>query len=253
MTRREEEAKRRGDTYYLPPGVAGPDPEYLPRVTSILAEVAKPALLRWAARTAAQYALAHPGATVDEAAAAPWRDRDTAASTGTTIHTWAEALARGVALDLRRVPSAYRGYAQAVRAWWDATVAESLHAEAMVASVRYGYAGTLDAVVRTHSGEVVLVDIKKRSPSGYLPEWEWSLQLSAYLHADLLVDPRDRTQILTLPPIDSAAVVTVAADGTYGWHPMPDRFAEFLAYLHVYYRRAGKVCREACWCHGRTE
>ena len=60
-------------------------------VTTILGDgIPKPALIGWAKRVAAEWAVAHPGATIKEIKAAPDMNRDEAGQRGTDLHKWAE-------------------------------------------------------------------------------------------------------------------------------------------------------------------
>lgn len=88
-------------------------------VTTVLGALAKPALIPWAARTAAEAVLEDPAAydTVEKAAAVIYRKRDGAADRGSLIHSLAEVTTRGVDVDLAGVPADARGYAAAFMAW----------------------------------------------------------------------------------------------------------------------------------------
>jgi hypothetical protein len=63
-------------------------------VTTILNDgIPKPALPGWAAKMTAEYAVKHPGATLDELKAARFASRDEAAKRGTDLHRWVESWA----------------------------------------------------------------------------------------------------------------------------------------------------------------
>jgi hypothetical protein len=167
-----------------------------PSVTAILAGgVPKPLLPAWAAKTAAEYAIAHldrlalppAGQAIREVKRAPWTTRDTAADLGDAVHAAVEAAATGrprPTLPTQAVP---------FLAAFDRFTADYqpgfLLAERTVFSRRYGYAGTLDAIC-TLGGRVTLLDVK--TGRGVYPEA--CLQLAAYAHADFLAGPDGATE-----------------------------------------------------------
>lgn len=223
---------RRGDLYYLP----GTDP--LPSVTSVLQESAKPALVSWAARTAAAKALADPSLSVDDAAAAIYQTSKKAMGLGSTVHSWAEAASQGNVEEIPQGP--VNPYAKAWSSWFETYKPEFLHTERIVANFAHGYAGTADAIIRDQSGHVVIVDYK----TGKAVYEEAAFQVSAYLHADRAFTPYKEP--VDLPQADYSMIVHLKEDGTYAVHIMPDTFDVFLAYLHIYRRRRGRECPAAC-------
>jgi hypothetical protein len=202
-----------------------------PSVTAILSGgVPKPFLPAWAAKAAAEYAIAHldrlallpPGAAVREVKRAPWTKRDTAADLGDLVHAAVEAHATGrprPTLPAQAVPllAAFDRFCADHDPGW-------LASEQTVVSRRYGYAGTLDAIA-TLGGRVTLLDVK--TGRGVYPEA--CLQLAAYAHADFTADPDGRTE-QPLPAIQAGAVLHLRPGG-YQLVPVPIGQAVLEAFL----------------------
>jgi hypothetical protein len=185
-----------------------------PSVTAILSGgVPKPFLPAWAAKAAAEYAIAHldrlallpPGAAVREVKRAPWTKRDTAADLGDLVHAAVEAHATG------RPRPTLPAQAVPYLAAFDRFCADHdpgfLLAERTVFSRRYGYAGTLDAIC-VLGNRVTLLDVK--TGRGVYPEA--CLQLAAYTHADFTADPDGATE-QPLPTIQAGAVLHLRPGG----------------------------------------
>jgi hypothetical protein len=202
-----------------------------PSVTAILAGgVPKPFLAAWAAKTAAEYAIAHldrlallpAGQAVREVKRAPWTQRDTAADLGDAVHAGVEAAATG------RPRPTLPALAVPYLAVFDRFTAEQqpgwLVSERTVVSRRYGYAGTLDALC-VLGGRVTLLDVK--TGRGVYPEA--CLQLAAYAHADFLAHP-DGTTEQPLPTIQAGAVLHLRPGG-YRLVPVPIGQAVLEAFL----------------------
>lgn len=185
-------------TYKLaPPG--GGKPEQVPSVTGLLDLLAKPALTRWAANTAADYATDHwldlvplsPSERRRLIAASPWQARDRAAAKGTAIHRLAEALIRGIKVE---VPEELHGKVNALARWLDHTGILVEATEQRVYSDHdddlglTAYAGTFDAVVKHPQLGLGLIDWK--TGSGIYPDY--AVQLAAYATAQWLAGDEDR-------------------------------------------------------------
>ncbi|MFF4607951.1 hypothetical protein ACFY12_35090 [Streptomyces sp. NPDC001339] len=150
----------------------------------------KPALVPWAAKSAARYAVDHWRALAplvasgqaetayDEIRRAPFRERNAAAVRGTEVHRYAEALSRGEDVN---VPDELYGYVSACADFLDDWAVRPLLTEAVIGSRAHFYAGTLDIVAALPFGEVALFDYKT-SASGIWPET--ALQAAAYRYAD---------------------------------------------------------------------
>ena len=166
----------------------------LPSVTTILKVVDKSGpLVGWAKRETAACAvrnldmLVRMRETGGDAAATDWLkripdfERDTAADIGTRVHRLVEQVARGTEPEVtpEEAPfvAAYRGFLATFRPRF-------LAVEEMVASLRHGYAGTLDAIA-VIDGETWLLDVK--TGVGLYPET--ALQLAAYTFADFIGRP----------------------------------------------------------------
>ena len=182
--------------------------EEFPSVTSVLGTaLAKPGLTSWAAREAAEFAVAHLGllgtldadAAVDLVRGAPWRHRDRAADLGSLLHEVVEARLLGV--EPPEVGDEHRPRVAALDDWlarWSPD--EVLCAEVTVYSRRHGYAGTLDMLVR-RAGETWLLDVK----TGKAVYSEVALQLAAYRHAEFVGAPSG--QELPVPEVDRCGVL----------------------------------------------
>jgi len=207
--------KARGGYYFIE-GVDIP----LVRVTGVLGDVlAKPALRYWAAKEAATAALADPTMSVQQAANAMYTKRDAAGLTGTDAHKAIELLSKGgkvsqLKLDMPQV-KAYQDFCKEVPH-------EIMQSELTVHSVKYGYAGTLDAIIKMDDGRICLIDYK--TSKGVYPET--ALQMSAYKQA---------VEEMGIPvKIDGLAVVHLKKDGTFSFIKMAECFDVFESVLRIY-------------------
>lgn len=171
--------------YYL-------DGQPVPRVTSILAVVAKPGLTDWMLR-------------VGQAEAD--RLREEGAALGTAVHAAIEAVNTGrmpvvtgpAGMDLT-------AYADRYHAWKEATVREVVRAEYAVFHETHRYAGTLDMVAELYDGRRALVDFKTNKS----PDAMWGLQLAAYAAAlEAMGEPVDVWMVLHFPSGDGGQVLRV--------------------------------------------
>ncbi|QIS00970.1 hypothetical protein F5X71_00275 [Nocardia brasiliensis] len=190
----------------------------MPGVTTILGNgLPKKALINWAANATADAAvngwdeLAElPVATrLDRLKRARYNDRDAAAKRGTDVHGLAEQLVKGERVT---VPEELRGHVEAYVRFLDDWDVELVLVEFVVASYRYGYAGTCDLIadLTMPDGRVVrwLLDIKTTRSGVY---GETALQLAAYRYADVYLTA-DGTEE-PLPVVERTGVVHVRADG----------------------------------------
>lgn len=203
----------------------------IPGVTTLIGNgVPKPALVGWAAKTAAEYAVDHIDtvAALDREAAvelvklAPNRQRNALANRGNEVHALAARLAAGEEV---QVPPELAGLIDAYLAFMTDWQPEYLAVEAPILNRRWRYAGTFDMVCRLRGELVSLVDIKTGA-SGIWPET--CLQLAAYRHAELmLLDGQERPMLAT----EAGHALWLKDDGTYELLPVasgPDIFAIFL-------------------------
>lgn len=250
----------RGGRYYVWRSEDGEQTDRYYSVTTIIDNgIPKPALMGWAVKMTALYAIqnldilrAHIAKDLDEAGKLPpfsekdgkptsegaleaykllWNSRYTskerAAQLGSRIH---EAIESYV-LD-RPAPQWSDDVApyleNAVRFLTDFGVLVEM-TEASVFNRTQKYAGTLD-MIATINGQRWLIDFK--TGSGVYPET--ALQMSAYAHAEFIGKP-DRTEH-PMPEIDRAAIVHLRADG-YRFIPVridEEVFSHFLYAREVF-------------------
>ncbi len=219
----------RGHSYFL-------DGEPCNGVTWVLNNgVPKPALIDWAARTTAGYALDH----WEELAAlgsaerlrtlerARWQTTSEAAVRGTDVHALAQRLAQGEEVD---VPDPLVGHVDAYLRFVEEWAPTELLVEAIVANRQWRYMGTLDLIAQLADGRVWLLDWKTGGKGIFR---ESALQLAAYRNAEVYVDADGAEQ--PLPNVDAVGAVWLRADG-YDLIPVQadaDSFRTFLYALQV--------------------
>jgi hypothetical protein len=199
-------------------------------VTSVLP---KPDLAGWAARRVAAYALDHWAELVEKTPSerdrllrgAPWAERDAAAGRGTEIHAHAAALLHGESIE---VDEALVGHVDACLAFLDEWNVRAVAVEAMVANLKYRYAGTLDLLAQLGDDDEITVVDWKTGASGIYPET--ALQLAAYAHCDLMVDA-DGVEV-SLPPVARGLAVWIRADG-YDAYPVDIGESTFRTFLYA--------------------
>jgi hypothetical protein len=223
----------------------------LDSVTTILDIMAKPALIRWAAKGAAEWAVYNmphwtglveedPEAAVTLIKGAPWRQTGKAAKLGSLIHDYVEHIVLGTPPPTVLEPTI--PYLQAFEQFQKDYQPQYLNAEATVVSTLYGYAGTFDigAVLPSTNGPYrALIDVK----TGKGVYQEAALQLCAYRHAEYeaspdgeLIDngPWDRTLVLHLQPTGKYRLIPVVSDqvtfdaflglvSAYAWANLPEK------------------------------
>lgn len=179
----------------------------LPGVTTILdGGIPKPALVEWAAKTTARYAVDRwdelatlpISARLDRLTRARWEVSDAAKLNGTKVHGYAEAMVHG---DPTEVPPEYLRAAEAVARLMDAYRIEPVAVERPVFHATHGWAGTPDLLAGMGGATLVLWDWK--TGRGIYPEV--ALQLAAYAHATHWLKP-DGTVAEWEPPEQCGAV-----------------------------------------------
>lgn len=185
-------------------------------VTSLIGDgMPKPALVNWAANTTAGYAVDHwdelaglpLSKRLDTLKRARYQDLDEAARRGTEVHNLAEALSHGKEIE---VPDELAGHVESAVRFLDEWQPEVVLTETVVASRKWGYAGTFDLLMRLPDRRVVLADYKT-SRSGI---WgETALQLGAYANADVYLDADGNEQPVADLGIDTGMAVWIRADG----------------------------------------
>lgn len=209
-------------------------------VTTALNGIPKQALVPWAARRVAEFAVdnydlfgrmlnaAGRGPTVKFLTDIPPQERDDAADRGTEVHWLIDPYIKGEPVEVPDDVLPYvRGYAQYVNDFDP----RPIHTELVVASYQHSYMGTLDSLEEIPGyGGVCLVDWKtSRGIYG-----SHALQVAGYRYADVFLDANgieqpmphvDKTYILHIKP-DDYDLVPVQADET--------AFAKFLVALENY-------------------
>jgi hypothetical protein len=209
-----------------------------PSVTSVIRYgVAKPNLVPWAANKVLDLAvLMREEVSVLKKTKArktlkdAWElERDIAADRGTAIHEAAEQYALGKAVDM--VPE-IEPYVKAFDSFCYDFKPEFMYTEALVVSHTYGYAGTLDSIVRI-DGKTYVLDIK----TGNYVWPEVALQLSAYARADFIGD-RTSGKESSLPPLYKRGLVLHLQPDGYKLYPVrlgDTEFNSFLAAMDMYH------------------
>lgn len=189
-------------------------------VTTLLGALSKPALVNWAAKMVAEYAVdngpeilalakADREGAIRALKGSPWQKRDEAADLGTHVHDQIEARILG------QTPAAPPADVAQRVAYFDAFCDDYQPAfeaaEATVYNRAAGYAGTLDSIA-VIGGERFIIDVKT-TKSGVYPEH--ALQLAAYAHAEFIGAP-DGTEV-PLPNIQAGAVLWISPRG-YEFH-----------------------------------
>ena len=212
-------------------------------VTTLLQAVPKPALTGWAAREAAEFAVANvrqinalvrkkeERAAVDLVKNAPWRSRDKAANLGTSVHAAVEALI----LD-KPMPewdddvAPFMAHFDRFVADWNVTFTAS---EATVYSRSEKYAGTFDFAATIprladlgYAGPRALGDLK----TGKGVYAEVALQLAAYAHADFIGLPNGDE--VPVPEVDCGVVLHLRPEG-YRLIPVRIDDEVFLSFKYV--------------------
>lgn len=212
----------------------------VPGVTTVIGTLDKPALVKWAARTAAERAVNE----WDELSAMPLTQRleriqygardvtREAALRGTQIHDLGDKLHRGAEVD---VPPEHVGPVEAYAKFLDAWEIEPIASETPCANLTHGYAGTGDLWCRigVRDNMTALVDIK----TGKGVYDETGLQLSAYRNSEI-IQPEAGVEIPT-PPVGLVYVAHVLPDAVRMLPITADErvFRTFLYLLAVYRER----------------
>lgn len=222
------------------------DGRTVPGVTSIIGQLDKPALVNWAAKEVADFAVRDWArlSEIDaparyEALKSAHRSKNRKAQIrGTRIHALGERLARGETVEAAaELRPQVEGYARLLDMWEVETVAT----ECPVASTAYRYGGTFDALFQVPKLGRVLADIK----TGKAVYDTTALQLAAYRHADLVLTPevgppgprggRPKTTWVEepMPDVDMCAVVHIRDDGIVELVPIEADLEVHRAFLYL--------------------
>lgn len=209
------------------------DSKKVPGVTTLLSKgLPKPALPRWAAKTAAEYVADHlevlnslPDresviATVKQS---PWTQRDRAAVRGTDVHAIAEDLIHGREAE---VPDELAGYVEGYVRFLDEWEPEPILTERPIGNRHWWYAGTFDVIYRLKNGRVVLAD-NKTSKGVY---GDAALQLAAYKGAEFYLSEDGEEE--SLPEVDGLAIIHITPTGT-DLYEVRDPAEAWKDWLHV--------------------
>ena len=199
----------KGHSYYL-------DGEKIPGVTTILSDgLAKPALINWAAKTVAGYAVDNWDSLgelklserLKTLESAHYADRDAAGKRGTEVHRLAEALNAGKEV---AVPDELAGHVESYVKFLDDHDIRPVLTESSVVYLKplNEYAGTLDLIADFPALDQTLLCDVKTARSGVFADN--ALQLAAYRYATSYLD---RGDLKPMPEVDGCAVVHVRADG----------------------------------------
>ena len=248
---------------------AEPDDERLWSVTTIIGALDRPALMYWAAEQSAELAVKVRGSLdarvkeEGEAAVIKWlrdarfrrpKDQRSAAELGTAVHDACESYAltgERPAVDDEVLP-----YVIQFERWCQEFQPEYQAAELTVYS-RYGYAGTLDAMMRV-SGMRLIADYKSTRKSWddkgnrTAPYPEVALQLAAYRHADFaaawrprrhevfkrryyLLGEAEKALSVPVPEVDGGIVIQITPEwcGAFPVACGPEMFDQFLFTLEA--------------------
>jgi len=249
----------------------------VPGVTGVLGILDKPALVQWAKKTVAEFAVRTtqsgefadtlkgqgPEETAKWLSSLPDYVRDAAATIGSNVHLLADMASRS-AMPLEGAQTLPTGFEvseqemtyltafRAFLAFLEARDAVIVSSEKMVWSFD-GYGGTYDLLVRFPDSEgsewsgLCLLDVK--TSKGYYPEY--ALQLAAYGAADEIIIEGD-PKTYPMPKIDKYGVLHLRPDlYVEGWslvqYPVTEReYRAFLSCLDLYnWKRERRFERKA--------
>lgn len=210
-------------------------------VTTLIGDgTRKKALEAWGIRSVAEYAAEHLDrlvemqpmgreAIVSALKQSPYTDRDQAANRGTEVHKLAEELLHGREVE---VPAELRGHVDSYVRFLDEWQPEPIAVERVVASRKWSYCGTFDAVYRLRDGSVVISDIKTSRSGIYA---ETALQLAAYRFADVYVDVDGAEKPMADLGIGDVGHGLWVRGDDYAVLPIPVDESVYRAFLHVAY------------------
>lgn len=226
----------RGHSYWI-------DDVKVPGVTTILSGGIPKQLTKWAAETAAGYAIDNwdelaklgPSERIKKIAAAPNADRDAAAVRGTRVHALAQRLSEDEKVN---VPDDLAGHVKSAVRFLDEWDVRPVVTECPVMSLKWRYGGTLDLIADLADGNRWLLDLKtsRKGPYG-----EAAFQLAAYRYADTRLDgPAPQPMI----PVDRCGVAWIRADGydLFPYDADEDVWTQFLYIQQV--AQAAADCRD---------
>jgi plasmid stabilization system protein ParE len=240
--------QRSGNRFYF--NENAPDIKY-PGVTSVVGMLPKPFLAYWQAKEAAELAVDsidfikemaardRQGA-VDYVKGAANRYTKRRAKVGSDAHDLFERLIRGEYVG--RVHPDMEPYRRHFEEYLSAVQPELVRAEDVAWSDEHEYAGSFDAVLRLRldengkpdrHGESALVMADWKTSKSTYPEV--ALQMSAYAHADWIIDPAGNRE--AMPDFDGACVLHITEDQA-AFKPVrideADVYEHFLSLRHTF-------------------
>jgi hypothetical protein len=189
-----------------------------------------PALVPWGINSVADYAVNNwadletlpVSERIKALKGAPYAERDAASNRGREIHALADALVHGEQVD---VPDELAGHVDACVDFLNDFDPQPLLTERLVYSLRYGYAGRLDAVVSVRRHLVYFGTRPDERRTTQLLDYKTGKaiypdvapQLAAYAAAECYLD--DDGEPLRMPPVDGGLAVHLRSDG-YDVYPV---------------------------------
>lgn len=208
-----------------------------PSVTTILNQAAKPALVNWAAKMVAEYAVEHRNTWADLPAedaiqllkGAHRRYTQKRMDIGSAVHTAIEAWMQTDDSDPPMVEADLLPYVSAGIQFLDDHVLKVLRVEATLYNDTLQYAGTTDLFVELKDGRIAVADWK--TGKGIWPEVAW--QLTAYANAEWEAHQTPGGYVKRpIPQCDLAIAVHLTDNAEYVAHTIqlePRRMKEFTA------------------------
>lgn len=220
--------------------------EKFPSVTSILSQMAKPALTYWAAKMVSEHVADYVTHTVpdnklpwhevqsylsdvDELKSTPWKYAEKRRDLGSTFHDIAERFAGGMEVHPEVFASDIRPLVESFLTWVDENQPEWFAMEAGVFNRTHNYAGTMDTIMMLN-GRMVVLDYKSSKDS--YPEH--ALQLAAYRNAEFM-GLADGSEI-PMPNTEAGIILLVQEERCKAleWQCGEAEFEAFLALRRVY-------------------
>lgn len=231
-------AARRGVTFSEGNHRYSIDGRHATAVSTALKGIPKDALVRWAAKTVAEYVTDNihdvkrmldtsgPGFATHFLTELPNQKRDTAAVRGTAVHGFAERVIRGEEVE---VPDHLVPYVEGYLHFLEDFDPVTVHEELIVASREHMIAGRLDSIQQIPGFGLCQVDYK--TSSGVYGEH--ALQVAAYRHMEVcVVDGEEQPN----PQVEHTFVLHIMP-GEYALIPVqagPVEFGYFLTALANY-------------------
>lgn len=209
----------------------------VPGVTTICKQYAKPALMGYSARKAAEVVLnewdalgdMQPSDRYEYVRKAANRHTSERAARGTELHKWGTLVLDGKEVE---VPEEQHALVDSYVRFLDDYAVNPLHVEFGVCSYQYGYGGTGDLIAEiAHpdwmgESESALIDVKT---SGGIYE-DMTLQIAAYRYAAELFIPKGER--IPMPKVDAAYILHIRQDD-YDLVPVDANETAFEYFVHL--------------------